>query len=139
MTPLFELLLTCGNYYSSYVHGQNDFFTSKNLLESACSGTVLVTTYSGAGTRSHAPIIADVAFISLWHLHREKTRMVATNSCVFQTVKSAKYTLYTCVEAIERILSTRTNLECQLVFSCRHSKMAIISNISSFLNAWTMF
>ena len=57
-------------------------------------------TKGGGGDRtgSHAAIVADIAFISLDHLHREKKYMVATNVCVFQTVLKffAKYKLYTC-------------------------------------------
>ena len=51
----------------------------------------------GGRTRSRAGIIADVAFISLWRLHREKKHVVASNSCVFRTVSKlcAKYKLYT--------------------------------------------
>ena len=52
----------------------------------------------GGGTRSRAAIIADVAFISLWRLYREKKHMFTTNGCVFRIVLkfSAKYKLYTC-------------------------------------------
>ena len=50
----------------------------------------------GGWTRSRAAIIADVAFISVWRLHKEKKHMVATNGCVFRSCLQIKYKLYTC-------------------------------------------
>ena len=45
MAILFELLLlTCGNYYSSYTD-KTIFFTSKNIFESTCSSMLLASTY----------------------------------------------------------------------------------------------
>jgi len=80
--------LVCWAIHMTYIQHVNQLSPSQTRLSIP----------RGGRTRSRAANIADIAFISLWYLHRAKKHMTSTNSCVFQTVLklSAKYKLYTC-------------------------------------------
>ena len=67
----------------SLLSSTHDLYTTRQSVKSQSNETIHTQRGGGGGrTRSRAANIADVAFISLWYLHRAKKHMVATNGCV---------------------------------------------------------